>query len=560
MKLTEKYIYGSLCFLGAILVVFFIGCAAEGMPSGGPKDETGPVVISTFPSNGDLNVEQDVDIVFQFSEAVAYKTVENSLTVFPAMEKSPKVKVSKDVVKIRLADKLKPNTTYIFSFGRKVQDLQSNMTDGEVKIAFSTGDQLDNASISGRLYDFKESEDPAYILLYKNENKELDSLYRQTPDYFTSVDKFGNYHATNLSRGLYTMLAFVGNFKGAPRITEKSQTAVGFQNFVEIKSEKDTINDIDFRLGNYPLLNFEYLKAIRENDNLDLTFSHSINVEKLTDFQVKIDEQDVTQNCYFTTDKPEVVHLAMANFDSSEYVVEVEGLLDQYDREMSSAKDTVLWKKNEVVDTTGSTINMDFPSANGADINSNIKLSFSEPVVHAKNYTHRISFFDEDSAKLDFNTKIISVKELELVPDAELKYATKYNVKVLVDSISDFYGNVSMDSVRSFSFTTVDNNQFGLLSGTINSELPLKKLIVGCRIKDAKELTAWTEVNENGFYQFEQLMPGEYQLSIFYDKNENKKYDWGRLAPYCASEKYKFYAKPVIVRSRWETERVDLTF
>jgi hypothetical protein len=542
-----------------VFIFFLIGCAAEGMPSGGPKDEIGPSIISTFPKNGETNVNPDSDIIFEFSEVIDYKSVENSLTIFPSLTMSPRIKISKNIVKIRLAEKLQENTTYIFSFGRKVQDLQKNMTDGEVKIAFSTGEKLDKGTITGQLFDYKESKEAAYVLFYRNNEKELDTLIQRTPDYFVSVDKNGFYKATNLADGKYSIAAFVGNFKGKPRFTENSQTAVAFQDFITL-TNSDSAIIANLRLGNYPLKNFEYLKAIQEEDAIHLNFSHPLNMKESNGFNVAVNGHSESQNCFYDAKEPNVMQLSIKDLDSSEHIIEIQGLVDVFDRVMKPAKDTIFWKTGEIVDTIGATVKIAFPATKDADITTNVLLEFSEPVEHPGNYSHRIGFLDKDSHNVEFDVEMISNREIKLSTKKDLIYGNQYRVLFLADSILDYNGNACLDSVKSFSFSTIDDNIFGMISGNVTSDFPYDNLMVCATLKDPKQPFAKTSVDLMGNYKFDQLIPGDYWIYIFYDENANETYDWGSLIPYQSSEHYKFFSKPVSVRSRWETERVDLTF
>lgn len=542
-----------------LISLYLYNCAAEGIPSGGPKDETGPVLQSTYPQEGATEIRRDVTVVFEFSEPVDYKSVENSLTIFPAMENRPKMKIRKNQVKIELTEKLKENTTYIFTFGRKIQDYQKNMTAGETKLAFSTGKYLDQSRIAGRLYDYNGAEKAAYIMFYRNDAESMDSLAFQAPDYFTSVDQYGNYAATNIAPGKYSAIAYVGSFKGQPRLTEKDLTAVAFQNIIHITSTEDTLSGIDFRLGNYPLKPFRYLKTIPEEGRLELTFSH--NIQKTNpNINIKLNGKPEIKNCYFTDDKPDVIHLNMANKDSGEYILSISGVYDQFDRAMSAAMDTVLWEAPEVIDTLGATLQQISPARQEAGIDASILVAFNEPVPRISDFSSRINFMDNDSNTIEFSVKNLNLREYEILPAHKLNYATPYHLEILTDSVPDFYGNFCSDSLKKFSFSTVDDDLFGMLSGKIISDQPLEEITVCCIHAEKKDLIYKTQADHKGNFRFDQCLPGDYNLYLYRDKNENGEYDWGSLVPYSAAEPYQYFSRKISVRSRWETERVELKF
>jgi len=548
-----------------LVLIFFVilstllsNCASEGAPPGGPKDEIGPSILSTIPTNGELLVARKSIIQFEFTEPVNYKTVENSLTIFPALENKPTIKINRNKVKIIPKEKLKENTTYIFSFGRKVEDYQKNKTDGEVKIAFSTGDQMDKSLISGKLFDFKEEKKTAYILFYSHEEKDLDSLIFYDPDYYTSVDKNGNFQASNISKGRYSVLAYLGSFKNAPRFSESDFTAVGFEDFVELESGNDTLRNINLRLHQYPLYDFTYQKSFEEEGELRLMFSHPIDYDK-SDIEFNIEGKVLTKNWWFDPDNPLNLNLSL-NLDSAEYLMNVKGLIDIYGREMEAATDTILWMNPEIIDTLGAGVKFVVSGTKDVTLDEIIKLQFTEPVESIDNLKERINFIDKDSNDVDFSVEQIDITSYLIKPTSNLKYIIEYKLSALVDSIFDLFGNECKDSVISSSFTTIDEDLYGSISGSVDTQLDLNKIIIGCKSVAKQESIQYIQPEKNGVFKIGNLIPGEYEISIFYDENENGDYDWGSLIPNRSSEKYKDFPKAVSVRSRWETERVDLKF
>ena len=107
-------------------------CAAQGPPSGGPEDKTGPILLSSFPENGSVNIEPDIDITLNFSEPVEPRSVEANLEITPALGKAPVVRTSRKRVTISFNHPLKENTTYIISFGRGIRDYQKNLSEKSV--------------------------------------------------------------------------------------------------------------------------------------------------------------------------------------------------------------------------------------------------------------------------------------------------------------------------------------------------------------------------------------------------------------------------------------------
>jgi uncharacterized protein (DUF2141 family) len=67
-------------------------------------------------------------------------------------------------------------------------------------------------------------------------------------------------------------------------------------------------------------------------------------------------------------------------------------------------------------------------------------------------------------------------------------------------------------------------------------------------------------LEEPGTFSFDRVLPGKYLARAFMDKNKNKKQDIGEVFPYTPAEPYTTFPDSIPVRSRWETEKVDLVF
>ncbi len=547
-------------FISILLAMIVIRCASEGMPSGGPKDETGPTIIATSPASGATNVATGATILFEFSEPVDYKSVENSLTVFPYLETKPKIKISRNEVKIIPEEKLRDNTTYIFSFGRKIADYQNNITENEIKIAFSTGATIDQSLVTGKLYDYAEEKKTAYILFYDYEMIKPDSIIYYRPSYYTSVDRHGDFSASNIAAGNYAVVAYVGGFKDYPRYGEDNLTAVAFMDTVTIATGNDTLRNVNLRLHQYPLEDFKYLKAFEEEDKLQLMVSHAIDWRGNRDLVLKLNNQDFSQNTWYNKEKPDHLLVNMKGLDSAEYHLDIAHLRDIYGRQIIAARDTVLWTNPAIIDTLPPSPQLERRSKGKAAINEDILLRFSEPVQPIENLAPRVTFMTKDSNHVRFTTRQRDLISYEISPVQPLKYYTDYEIQVLTDSLPDRYGNLCIDSVKTLSFSTLNDDLFGSISGLVTSDLETEKIMIGCRHLEQENLQYTSELNLDNSYKLDKLQPGNYQMFIFYDQNSNGKYDWGSLVPYQSAEPYKDFGQPVEVRSRWETERINLKF
>ena len=72
----------------ALLVTAVAGCAKQGYPSGGPKDETAPKAVAAKPANESRNFAGR-QFSIAFDEYVTVKDADNNILISPPMRQKP---------------------------------------------------------------------------------------------------------------------------------------------------------------------------------------------------------------------------------------------------------------------------------------------------------------------------------------------------------------------------------------------------------------------------------------------------------------------------------------
>ncbi|MCP4310096.1 MAG: Ig-like domain-containing protein [Bacteroidetes bacterium] len=162
-----------MSFRAAILFIITIvawGCAQQGSPTGGPRDEDPPMVMESEPPNYSTRFEaKKIHIIFD--EYIVLDNVNQELVVSPPMEEKPRVKLKGKALVIEFEEELKDSTTYTFNFGGAIKDLHEGNKLLNFEYVFSTGDVLDSLSVRGTLKyaeDLTIPEDPITIMLYED--------------------------------------------------------------------------------------------------------------------------------------------------------------------------------------------------------------------------------------------------------------------------------------------------------------------------------------------------------------------------------------------------------
>jgi len=202
---------GIQCFL--IVALIYTGCAQQGSPLGGPKDEDPPVVVETEPANYSTRFTSD-KISISFDEYVVLDNVNQELVVSPPMEEKPEIKLRKKTIIIELMDTLKANTTYTFNFGSSIKDLHEGNKLLNFEYVFSTGDVLDSLSVKGTLKyaaDLSAPENPITIMLYSDLRDSVPLT--DIPMYIGRSGDEGVFSVNNLRSDVYKVFAIKdGNY------------------------------------------------------------------------------------------------------------------------------------------------------------------------------------------------------------------------------------------------------------------------------------------------------------------------------------------------------------
>lgn len=175
--------------------LLFGSCAHIASPTGGPKDEKAPVLISSEPTIETPLKGESLNL--EFDEYIKYEA--GSFYSSPPIE--AKVSHQGKTISIKWDAPLKENTSYQFHFGDGISDFNEGNKTNNFSITFSTGEQKDSLSIKGSVVDAltKETKGGVWAALYIYSDSEQDSVpFQQLPNYLYKTDKAGRFHFGNL--------------------------------------------------------------------------------------------------------------------------------------------------------------------------------------------------------------------------------------------------------------------------------------------------------------------------------------------------------------------------
>jgi hypothetical protein len=184
----------------------FGSCATQTTPTGGPKDETPPKLVSSNPKNGELNFDNNtVEVVFD--ELIKLQNPKDEIIIIPPLGKKTQFVVRKNKLLITPETAWQENTTYSISFREAVQDINEGNPVTNLKIAFSTGASIDSLKIEGNVRDALSEKIPEGITVAIFDQDTF-NIFNHSPSYFTKANEEGKFSIGNLKAGTYRLYAF----------------------------------------------------------------------------------------------------------------------------------------------------------------------------------------------------------------------------------------------------------------------------------------------------------------------------------------------------------------
>ena len=193
---------------GWMQCIVLASCAQVGSPSGGPKDETPPELVSAFPALGATEVD-DRRMVLEFDEYVKASNWRSQLLVSPPLNGAVELEVRGREVWVSWDEALRAQTTYVFQFGDAVADVNEGNAATNLRHAFSTGSVLDTLSIRGRVLDALtgDAQSGMRVMLFPGSWTVDSVLAGATPSYVATTLEDGRFDVSFLPNAPFHVLA-----------------------------------------------------------------------------------------------------------------------------------------------------------------------------------------------------------------------------------------------------------------------------------------------------------------------------------------------------------------
>ena len=556
MKLfnSKKFI---LFIIGFACLCVFYSCAAIQSPSGGPKDNTPPFLLSSIPESGSTGFTGG-KVELLFSEHLQEKSVINSFNILPKIKYSPEVKYKGNKVNIVFPDSLLSNQTYILSINRELKDEHGVPLAQGVQLAFSTGEEIDKSEISGKIFYNGESSS----LLWKiRDSTDQINFYKRSPDYNVDASDNGEFVFSYLSPGIYKVAGVDRSISS--RILEPNYSIYGLPSIDQITI--DTLNmrqsGISILISNRPrssrLLSAQWMS----NRWGKLTFDSSIDEYKnIIPIDIVSDSFGVRAETFIDNIENNILHFVLPDSIGSNTKTKIEI--------------SPVYKNNHTVIDSGN-IFARIPSEKDTsfllitNLNKKTVLEIEEESIIPLDI-HFSKVMDKaildsaislmiDTISVDINMAKVSPTHFQITPIINWKPLSEYSLIINRDKIISHNERSIEDSIKTINVSTSRFKNFGSLIGNII--IPHFNPLIARLSSFEKENLFYDEiVNSESSFKITRIPEGKYDLLFFYDKDANTKYSFGHLAPYSASEWFEFFPDTISIRNNWDMEVTNIKF
>lgn len=510
------------------------GCAQVRDISGGDKDATGPVLLSSNPPNGSVRFSGD-RFTLRFDERIQVERPRTGLLVSPPLDPPPTIQVSGGrEVEVRLRAPLQPNTTYTFSIGEAVKDLTEGNRAVGLDYVFSTGETLDSLEVTGTVrhaFTGKPQEDVLVMLIPDSDTAAFTS---GRPTFATRTSTGGAFGLRHLPAGRFRVVA-LRDLNGNYRFDLPAEEIAFIEQAVEPSMPRDsTARHWGLRLFQETSPVQRVMEAaVTEDRALRLVLAKPAERIRLRDVQREGGQLSWEAEWGNRRDSVLLWPSDTTAVDLGRYEVGTEeGILD-----------TIRYRPLRPMP-----YNLSLQSIPVAE-RSSVEGLFRSSRPLARIDTSRIQIFS-DSAAVPFEVSVDTFDTRLLQLATSLRPDQRANVVLLPKALHDIYGG-SHDTLR-FSLGGFDEKGTGILRVTLTGDSALTGPLM-LELLDAQGQTVRrASVVAGQAVTWDKLVPGNHTMRLIADANGNGRWDPGRWSTGLEPERVWLNSETVNVRAAWD--------
>ena len=530
-----RYCLISLSTVSCLL--FFLSCARQGYPTGGPKDEQPPVALGAKPQNESRHFAEK-EFYIQFDEYVVLKNAAENVLVSPPMKQKPEFTTKGKGVLVKIKDTLQENTTYLFQFKEAIADFTEGNLLTSYEYVFSTGDAMDTMALTGQVLDARNGKpwkETVTVMAYRAEGDTL-GLSTQ-PNYVTRCDKEGRFAFHYIPAGSYRLVALEDKNRN---LRVDPADAVAWDTIaVGSHPASDSTHILCYHIsqpesGQQRILKGEFAGPGR----IVVACQRPLQQPSLKGMEGEWRLNSRRDTLTLWCPAPQCDSALLVVSDPS-------GLQDtlklRYTAPRKSGRRTVAGAKEEKTPLMKSLC--DGTKAYYDDL----RLAFTNPIVGVADSATAEIMYLKDST-ISRNLLVLDSTGLQARIEASLKSGEQYRIHIAEGLFTDLYGNRSDSLV--FTLTPKD---YGTLSIDIDNRLGVPLVI---EVLDSKDTVVQQQTLHSPLstLRFLHLPSGDYRLRAVVDRNGDGRWTPGDYRLQRQPEETMMFEKTLSLREKWEVE------
>lgn len=491
---------------GLWLLLILASCANPLSPTGGPRDEAPPELVAEGSTPAGQTRFRPREIALAFNEWVKIQDAYRQIVVSPPLQYRYEVKLRKKTVILAFDEReqLRDSATYVVNFGSAIRDLTEGNAAENLQFVFSTGDQIDSFSVSGRLVDAYTGKpiDGALFLLYENA---ADSVVRtERPFYFGRANKNGQFKVSNLKGGRFKAAALVD--ADLNYLYNQPTEAFGFLDTLIAIDENTARDSLLLRLSVKPLPFRRVGVDTASYGRVKVAFNQRADL-------VSRAADSLAYPLAVQTDKDTLLLWSAARSPWQLTLSADSAYLDTLSIQPRSGQPAPLKAA---------------PAPKALRLNPGLPLTvaFNQPIRAFD--TSRMSLL-VDTLRLParFSVGADTLRPRQALVSAAWQENKPYALQWLPGAVTDWFGQTNADTV-SYTFTIDARKNYGNLILRFTGYPPQQQYLVRVLEKSGREAAVLTLYGQ-AYYEFalNSLASGIYVLETIYDENRNGRWDAG---------------------------------
>lgn len=549
-----------------LVSVLLHSCAKQTVPTGGPKDTIPPRMLSVYPPKNTVNFSGN-KVELTFDEFINLDNPKEQILITPDVGKKFDIVAKKKRVELTFEESLKDSVTYSINFREAIKDITEKNPAENLKLAFSTGSYIDSLSIRGIIKDplLNKEIKNATVAIYESDTF---NIFQHKPQYISRSNDKGAFILENLKPGRYYTYAF--NDANRNLVVDSKTEAYAFDTTTINLRRNSDVGTLNFiRLDSRPI---KLTSARPYNTYFNIKFSKPIDQYRLTsagiDSVSSILGEDLSSIKVYRTFDQDSLAVRVLAMDSLSQRVDTTVFVKFSDRkstpepfQLSSENWRLLSEKNKIEGTfiyNKPITSVNFDSITFIIDSANV-VSFGPKDLTWIPKTNRIQLSKSLDKKIPAPPARPDRENSEGPPTRGRQNASPSNqIKI---------GNAAFISVESDSSQNISETvkalgleETGVIRVNIQTnystyivELLDKSFKVVRRIRNVSAIT------------FEDLPPGDYQIRLIIDSDNDGKWSPGNVLRKQQTESIKYYINdkklPIIsLKANWEIGPLLISF